>query len=124
MTWTISFYVDEHGRVPVDRWLKELSPAKRELVASFVAETVEVRGPMLLETPLLKSLGSGLSELRIRGRLSGVGQEALLRVFVHFHGSRQVLILGGYDKGRDPSKRRQPREIATARGRLRVFGQH
>ena len=85
MTWTISFYVDEYGRVPVGRWLNELSPAKRELFARFVSETVEVRGPTLLETPLLKSLGSGLSELRIRGRLSGVGQEALLRVCVCSH---------------------------------------
>ncbi|MSO27963.1 MAG: hypothetical protein EXQ60_07905 [Candidatus Nanopelagicales bacterium] len=106
----------------MDRWLNDLSPSKRELVARFVSASIEVRGPMLLGTPLPKSLGSGLCELRIRGRLTGVGQDALLRVFVHFHGSQQVLILGGYDKGRDPSKRRQQREIATARGRLRGFG--
>jgi hypothetical protein len=36
-------------------------------------------------------------------------------VFVHFHGSRVVLLLGGYDKGKDPSERRQRREIAQAR---------
>ena len=31
---------------------------------------------------------------------------------------RLILLLGGYDKGRDPSPRRQEREIALARSRL------
>ena len=42
-------------------------------------------------------------------------ERILLRVFVHFHGSRVVLLLAGYDKGKDPSDRRQQREIAQAR---------
>jgi hypothetical protein len=32
-----------------------------------------------------------------------------------------VLLLNGYDKGEDPSKRRQQREIAVARTRLKRF---
>jgi hypothetical protein len=32
-----------------------------------------------------------------------------------------VLLLGGYDKGVAPSKKRQDREIETARRRLRSF---
>jgi hypothetical protein len=39
-------------------------------------------------------------------------------VFCHAHGDRLILLLGGYDKGADPSARRQQREIATARARL------
>jgi hypothetical protein len=36
-------------------------------------------------------------------------------VFVHFHGPRVVLLLSGYDKGDDPSDRRQEKAIAKAR---------
>jgi hypothetical protein len=39
-------------------------------------------------------------------------------VFCHAYGDRVILLLGGYDKGRDPSSRRQEREIALARSRL------
>jgi hypothetical protein len=37
---------------------------------------------------------------------------------VHFHGSRVVLLVGGYDKGRDPNEKKQEREIARARKSL------
>lgn len=36
-------------------------------------------------------------------------------VFVAFHGNRIVLLLDGYDKAADPSRKRQQREIAAAR---------
>jgi len=44
-----------------------------------------------------------------------------LRGFCHARGDRVVLLLGGYDKGADPSRRRQQREIETARRRLADF---
>jgi hypothetical protein len=47
----------------------------------------------------------------------------LLRVFVHFHGDKVILLLSGYDKGEDPSKKRQEREIAAARKYLRAWRQ-
>jgi hypothetical protein len=40
-------------------------------------------------------------------------------VFCHAHGDRLVLLLAAYDKGEDPSPRRQNAEIALARERLR-----
>jgi hypothetical protein len=43
----------------------------------------------------------------------------LFRVFCHTHGDRLILLLAGYDKGADPSPRRQNAEIALARARLR-----
>ena len=82
-----------------------------------------------------KQLGEGLCEFRLRYNLaellhrfegrdpaqaSGRSEEVLLRVFFHAHGDR-VLLLHGYDKGTDPSTRRQQREIAEARRRLRAF---
>jgi len=39
-------------------------------------------------------------------------------VFCHAYGNRVVLLLGGYDKGADPSPRRQNEEIALTRARL------
>lgn len=82
-----------------------------------------------------KHLGQGLFELRIRhdetairGRGPSGGSQSgkrrgdvLLRVFCHAHGEKIVLLLGGYDKGADPTEKRQDREIETARKRLRAF---
>ncbi len=59
-----------------------------------------------------RQLGEGVFEFRLReGPL-------LARIFCHAHGARVILLLGAYDKGRDPSRRRQNREIALARSRL------
>lgn len=56
-------------------------------------------------------------------RTPGSGEKVLLRVFVHFHGRKVVLLLGGYDKGSDPKPKRQHREIETARKYLAEFRQ-
>jgi len=45
----------------------------------------------------------------------------LLRVFCHAYGNRIILLLGGYDKGSDPSAKRQNEEIRVARQRLAEF---
>jgi hypothetical protein len=92
---------------------------------------LEVEGVGVCRTGYGKQLGDGLFEFRLRHDaaeiLRSVGKAAreepsggrlLLRVFCHAHGDRLVLLLGGYDKGEDPSKRRQQREIAEVRSRL------
>lgn len=43
--------------------------------------------------------------------------------FCHAYGDKVVLLLNGYDKGEDPSGRRQQREIRLARKRLEEFRQ-
>jgi hypothetical protein len=80
-----------------------------------------------------KQLGEGLFEFRIRhtaaeinsmfGSASpgGARGKVLLRVFCHAYGDKIVLLLNGYDKGADPSEKRQRREIALARKRLVAF---
>src|SRR5665647_1071608 len=55
-------------------------------------------------------------ELRIKAPMDG--ESALLRVFCHATGDRVILLLGGYDKGKDPARRRQDHEIEVARRRL------
>jgi len=62
----------------------------------------------------LRSLGKPARDEPQRERI-------LLRVFCHAHGDGLILLLGGYDKGANPSKRGQQREIAEARRRLADF---
>lgn len=61
----------------------------------------------------------GISEEEARERL-GIDRSAdiLLRVFFHPYGDKLLLLLGGYDKGVDPSPKGQQAEIKIARGRL------
>ena len=84
-----------------------------------------------------RDTGDGLHEFRVRhtaaeaARLFGGGEDigppagptekVLLRVFVHVHGQKIILLLGGYDKGEDPKERRQQREIQAARRLLTQF---
>jgi hypothetical protein len=89
-------------------------------------------GPDVCATEYGKHLGKGLFEFRIRhdeavirGKAgqdsAGKRTEVLLRIFCHAYGDRIVMLLGGYDKGAAPSKKRQDREIEKARERLRSF---
>jgi hypothetical protein len=77
-----------------------------------------------------RALGHGLYEFRVRWAASeirrkieglppqdigGAPEAILLRVFFCTAGPKIILLLSGYDKARDPSDRRQEREIARAR---------
>lgn len=81
------------------------------------------RGLDVCGTPWGKQLGAGLFEFRIRVERGSVTaqlppEKVLLRILCHAHGERVILLLAGYDKGSDPSHRRQQAEIAEARRRL------
>jgi putative component of toxin-antitoxin plasmid stabilization module len=131
----IEFYEDEHGESPVLRWLREeLTPTQRRAVGVAMREFLEVEGIGVCRTGYGKQLGEGLFEFRLRhdageilrsvgkpARPEPGGERILLRIFCHAHGERIVLLLGGYDKGADPSAKRQQREIADARKRLSAF---
>ena len=133
--YTLEFYADPAGDQPVLRWLREdLSPTQRRAIGVALREILEVEGIGVCRGAYGKQLGEGLFEFRLRHDageiLRSLGKPArdepqreriLLRVFCHAHGDRLVLLLGGYDKGADPSKRRQQREIAEARRRLADF---
>ncbi len=84
-----------------------------------------------------KALGQGLYELRIRRSLHAIRtwgvsdpppasnaqdrEPVLLRVFFSVHGNRVVLLFQAYDKGGDPSDKRQRKEISEARRHLRAW---
>ena len=109
----LEFYEDQSGSQPLRQWLvDELSPAERRTVGAAMREILQRQGIAVCGSGFGRQLGGGLFEFRLRER------PLLARVFCHAYGDRVILLLGGYDKGRDPSPRRQGREIALARSRL------
>ncbi len=132
VTWTIEFFEDDQGRQPAREWLQSLDGLKRASAIAAIEVVLTELGLDVCATEYGKQFGSGLFEFRIRhdeavirGKAGEEDQgergEVLLRIFCHAYGQRIVLLLGGYDKGTDPSTRRQSREIESARGRLRSF---
>jgi len=133
--WTPEPFVAHDGAIPFRRFVDDLSDFKFIALDTAIVRVLSVRGIDLADTEWLKALGKGLHEFRVRhdaGEIAHMfGGDApsvtapatkiLLRVFVHFHGGRMILLLGGYDKGDDPTSRRQQREIARARRRLAQF---
>jgi hypothetical protein len=138
MRYELRFYENAHGDSPVLRWLREeLTPTQRRAIGVAMREILQEEGVGVCRTGYGKQLGDGLFEFRLRHDAAEIlrsvgktprpeadGERILLRVFCHAHGHRIVLLLGGYDKGADPSTKRQQREIADARTRLRDFRQH
>jgi hypothetical protein len=46
------------------------------------------------------------------------GERVFLRVFFHAHGDKVILLLAGYDKGKNPSSRHESKVIGDAGARL------
>jgi len=127
--------VDDDGAIPFRRFVDALSDFKFVALDMAILRVLSVRGIDLADSEWLKPLGKGLPEFRVRhdaGEIAHMfGGDApsatvpatgiLLRVFVHFYGQRRILLIGGYDKGDDPTTRRQQREIARATRRLAQF---
>lgn len=118
-TYELEFYEDERGDKPVLRWVREgLTRTQRLALGQAMREVLEERGIGVCATDYGKQLGKGLFEFRLRRSVGAAEERILLRVFCHAYGNKVVLLLGGYDKGADPSPRRQNEEIAVARRRL------
>jgi phage-related protein len=118
MSSLLEFYEDEDGRKPVLVWITdELDRHARRTLGTAMRQILQEQGVEVCATPFGRQLGDGLFEFRLREA------NLLLRVFCHAYGERIILLLGGYDKAQDPSKRRQNAEIAEARRRLRTWRQ-
>lgn len=134
MAWELEFYEDKDGREPVKDWLDGLEPVKKAAALRGLSVILGNEGPSVLGTEYGKPLGKGLFEFRLRidaatvlakhhpGLLEKYPDQprgpVVLRVFCHASEGKLILLLGAYDKGIDPSKKRQDREIAVARSRL------
>ena len=136
MTWNVEFFADDRGRVPAREFLRGLDAPKRMAMIAAIECILEEHGIDVCRTEYGRQLGGGLFEFRLRhdertvrrkaGRpapdaAAGESVDVLLRMFCHAYGDKVILLLGGYDKGEDPSTRRQSREIAEARKRRRSF---
>ncbi len=127
-TFQLTFFVEDDGREVVREWLRGLTRTKKQVLGEAMREVLQRLGVGVCGTEFGKQLGQGLFEFRVRRKPGEVfdargralpPEEILLRVFCHAHGNQLVLLLGGYDKGEDPGKKRQSKEIAEARARLK-----
>jgi hypothetical protein len=115
-SYRLEFYESADGSMPVRDWIRnDLTPGQRRQLGVAMRSVLQRLGIGVCGTGFGKALSGGLFEFRLRLSLPDT---ALLRVFCHAHGDRLILLLGGYDKARDPNARRQQREIAVARHRL------
>lgn len=135
--WTVEAWEDSNGRSPFGKWYQKLHEYDQAVVHATIEHVLEPLGMNICETIWGKSLGEGLYELRIRASLNallnrgssdddqvsvdGGDKTVLLRIFCTFHGQRIVLLFQGYNKGKDPSAKRQQSEIKTARKYLKAW---
>ena len=125
----LTFYEDEMGNAPAHDWIMEgLSRLKRRALGVAMEEQLEHLGIQVCRSQFGRQLGGGLFEFRLDADVSAVlttdkppSQPLCVRLFCHAYGSKQIVVLGGYDKGEDPSPRRQAKEIESARARLKAW---
>lgn len=118
------------------RFYKRLDEAERAVTDAAIEHVLASLGIEICATEWGKSLGKGLYELRIRRDLGTILQEygppdlgdeipqgwrkkrVLIRVYCTFYGRKVVLLLGGYNKLRNPSRKQEQKEIRAARAAL------
>ena len=120
--YVIEFYETATGDRPVLRWIREeLTVRQRRALGYALHRLLQAYGVGVCGTEFGRQLGDGLFEFRLRLTRAADGEKALLRVFCHATDGRVVVPLGGYDKAKAPSHRRQQSEIALSRRRLREY---
>ena len=105
--------------------MEDLSKLERRALGVAMAEQLAALGIDVCKTRFGKQLGAGLFEFRVDEDIASIlnkskppSEPLCFRLFCHAHGRKRILLLGGYDKGQDSSKKRQDREIKLARARL------
>ena len=134
-TWSIEVF--DGGNFA--RFYSRLDEAERTVVEVAIEHVLAPLGIDICAIEWGKNLGQGLFELRIRrdietilrefGAAERVGEvpkrwrrkRVLIRVYCTFYGQRIVLLLGGYNKLRDPSRKQEQKEIRAARSVLSAW---
>lgn len=139
--WTVEVWEDRNGRSPFTKWYEKLDEYDQAVVHTAITKILQPMGMDIAGTEWGKPLGGGLYEFRIRLALSTLAnrgeaegdkenpppwkdRKVLMRIFCTFHGDRIILLFQGYDKGKDPSDKRQQREIKKAKKLLRDWKEH
>lgn len=81
----VRFFVTESGTEPVREWLRELAPINRKVIGEDI-KTVQFGWP--LGMPLVRHLGDGIWEVRIRL------ENRIARVLFSLEGATMVLLHG------------------------------
>lgn len=81
----VRFYVTESGTEPVRGWLHELAPIDRKIIGEDI-KTVQLGWP--LGMPLVRHLGDGIWEVRIRL------ENRIARILFSIEGATMVLLHG------------------------------
>jgi hypothetical protein len=132
--WTLEFY-EEDGREPVLDFLRGLDEVKEQALAAALRNVLAYEGIGVCGSSWGKWVqgAPGIFEFRVRHDAATILRERglpvptdldashrdiLLRVFCHAHGQKVVLLLAAYDKGKEPSAKRQNAEIKRAKQRL------
>jgi hypothetical protein len=134
--YRLTMWESSGGTCPVEQFLEGLKEPKRAAAEAALVYVLARQGAAVCRSEWGKALGGGLYEFRIRHELDEILRAAgrgdlaskwtsaeakvLLRVFFTMDGDKVVLLLAGYDKGADPSDKRQQREINTARKHLKA----
>jgi putative component of toxin-antitoxin plasmid stabilization module len=107
-----AWQIEIHEAFDYASFLSDLSPQHALAVSMFIYQVAQLTDLKRAPKSWIKPLKAGLFEFRISS--SG----ALVRVFFTYKKRRVIMLLGAYDKGSDPSKKRQQQEIAIARLRM------
>lgn len=138
--WTLEFY-EERGREPVLDFLRDLDEFKEQALAAALRNVLAYEGTAVCGSSWGKWIpdAKGIFEFRVRHDAATILRERgvpvpdeldeshsgiLLRVFCHAHGRKVVLLLAAYDKGKEPSAKRQNAEIKRAKQRLTRWKAH
>ena len=112
--------------------MDSLSDVKFAALSAAIELVLVPNGLKLIGTPWLKHVEKGIFEFRIKYSAADIKAmyanleinspmppaKILIRLFIHFHGSKIILLLNGYDKARNDKPKRQQMEIKLARLRL------
>lgn len=123
--WTSEY--DDGGKF--EKFFLKLQPYQQAVVQACIEQVLERLGQDICEGRWGTSLGGGLFEFRVDTTLRAVvGEElaeelgfggdqprVLVRLFCAFHGQKIIMLHHGYNKGKDPSEKRQEKEIKVAR---------
>lgn len=127
--WTI-----EYEGTAFEAFLFSLPEYEQAVLVAAIEQVLARYGIDICTGEWGRPLGDGLYEFRVKKSLKailkfagiehdkpGADRTVLLRVFCTFHGSKVVLLFHGYAKKRDPSARRQQKEIKKAARTLREW---
>ena len=131
--WHIELLRLPNGQIPYLTFRSSLNPYEEELLDLCIEQILARAGLNVCETNWGKALGAGLYEFRIHRSLKALANQLgielpgefngdrskLLRVFFTVEGQKIILLISGYDKGKDPSRRKQQKMIETGRSLLK-----